>query len=527
MNIISDMLDGVAQARAVLHLDKDSRETHYSREHFVCEVSVMARALTALEIGPGSKVMILAASGVPALVAICASIAIGAVAVPVHPDSGEDVLKQILASSRPVLAFITQQEQQMFIERQGSHCKHFFLLRDIEDVSAVRSSADAYPAFVAERSTFVKPYYPVCCNPDSLALVIYSSGSQGVPKGIQYTHARLRRFFCYHNFLYAQFMTSSESPESYPPLLCTLPLSHLAGLAIVMMSLMIRRPVVMLDQFLPQQYFTIASRERADLLMLIPAMYSKLIQEARQQGSALPGLKFCLTVGEACPTALFEEVESVLGGKLVVGYGMSECQSGLGYSREDLVRGRVRQGSCGRHLYGELRLMNEAGKEDPHNGEMWVRNSSVDACYTDEAMNDSRFLSGWYKTGDYFHRCKDGYFYHQGRIDDMFVHNGKNIYPAEVEKIFKAYPGVFACCLSPVETHAGHKVPALLVQSATSLDVEAMLAFYIERGAPHAIPALIIQSEALPGLNNGKLDRRQCKQKLQAAYLEKQATLVT
>ena len=527
MNIINDMLDDVSQARAVLHLDKASRETHYSREQFVSEVSAVARALTALEIGPGSTVMILAASGVPALVAICATMAVGATAVPVHPGSGDDVLKQIVASSKPALVFIAKHEQQLFIERQGNHCKHFILLSGIGAVSVLHGSAPVYFDVVAEKNLSAKPFRPICCPPNSLALIIHSSGSQGIPKGIQYSHARLRRFFCYHNFLYAQFMASSESPESYPPLLCTLPLSHLAGLAIAMMSLMTRRPIVMLDQFIPQQYFAIAQREQADMLMLIPAMYGKLIQEARLQGGALPCLRFCLTVGEACPVALAEQVESVLGGKLVVGYGMSECQSGLGYSREELSSARVRQDSCGRHLYGELRLMDEMGKEDPYDGELWVKNASVEACYTDDDMNTSRFSSGWYKTGDRFHRCKEGYFYHRGRIDDMFVHNGKNIYPAEVEKIFRAYPGVLACCLAPVESHTGHKVPALLVQSTTRLDVEAMLSFYIEHGAPHTIPGLILHTETLPGLNNGKLNRQQCRQQLQAAYMEKQTTLVT
>lgn len=519
MNITTDLLHGLPVEKSILHLDAYNRELQYSQARFEEEVDRLKQWLAGKEVLPGDNIMILASQGIPALVAIVATMAAGAAAVPVHPDSGVEVLAQIVSSVKPRCCFIDRLPGDAFLSELDPGCTLVSLCEGREDLSDASREIPSY-TFVMAGITPASSPEPLICEPESTALIVHSSGSQGVPKGIIYTHARLKAFLHYHNFLYAQYSGHSDAFIPGSPLLCTLPLSHLAGLAISLMAIMLRRTVVLLDKFIPHQYLHIVQREQPNMLMLLPGMYLKLLRDATCRDQSYPFLDFCLTVAEDCPPDLPERVEEIMGALVVVGYGMSECQSGLGYSHQELHDGSVRPGSCGRYLYGEVCLVDGDGdgNEQTDQGELWVRNASVQPCYTRQALNEAKFFNGWYRTGDLFYRDPDGYFYHRGRVDDMFVHNGKNIYPEEVENIVIRFDGVEGCCLAPIRDVHGCTVPALLVESHNPPDRSALLAYYLQQGASHAIPNFILHTRALPTLSNGKLDRIRCREMLQSAF---------
>lgn len=517
MNITTDILHGLPANRSILHLDVYNREVQYSQARFETEVCRLMQWLAEEDVQPGNRVMILASQGVPALVAITATMAVGATAVPVHPESGDEVLAQVTSSMQPRCCFADRPPTESFLSRLDQGCPLVVMFEGREKHSGMTRQVCYYNEIVAGDLAASSSLAPVICEPGTEALIVHSSGSQGVPKGIIYTHARLKSFLHYHNFLYAQYSGSSDSFRPATPLLCSLPMSHLAGLAIAIMAIMLRRTIVLLDQFIPHQYLDIVQREKPNMLMLIPGMYLEVLQEAADRDESYPFLDFCLTVAEDCPTDLPDRVQKVMGALVVVGYGMSECQSGLGFSHQDLRDSSVRPGSCGRHLYGEVCLVDDKGNEQHDQGELWVRNASVKSCYTRHALNEEKFFNGWYRTGDRFYRDPDGYFYHRGRVDHMFVHNGKNIYPEEVENIINRFEGVEGCCLAPIWDSQHRRVPALVVQSSIPPDRKALLAFYLSQGSSHAIPNFMLHTRGLPRLSNGKLDRLRCREMLQGA----------
>lgn len=132
--------------------------------------------------------------------------------------------------------------------------------------------------------------------------------------------------------------------------------------------------------------------------------------------------------------------------------------------------------------YGNVRLVDEEEHECVSEGELWVSNESVEPCYLDDAMNLTRFHEGWLKTGDYFYRDEDGYFYWKGRIDDMFVCRGNNIYPVEIEKILLTHPAVEEAVMTAISETDGTISPAVLVKACEPVTADELISLLLRKG---------------------------------------------
>jgi long-chain acyl-CoA synthetase len=138
--------------------------------------------------------------------------------------------------------------------------------------------------------------------------------------------------------------------------------------------------------------------------------------------------------------------------------------------------------------------------------------------YLDPAMNEARIRHGWFKTGDLFARDEDGDFFHRGRVDDMFICNGKNIYPLEMELLLLQQTGVEAVCAAPVSSEHKGAAPAVLVVTSQPLSSRDVQDHFRRNGPLHMVPQLVMFTDALPLLSSGKVDRREAANRLQAGY---------
>jgi acyl-coenzyme A synthetase/AMP-(fatty) acid ligase len=218
-------------------------------------------------------------------------------------------------------------------------------------------------------------------------------------------------------------------------------------------------------------------------------------------------LRFCIIGGEPSPDELLAQIEEAFGAQVVTAYGMTECLCGIGHIRRDLRVG-VKRGSCGKQFFGELSLRDAQGHEQAQTGELWVRNASVHACYQDPASNAERLRDGWFRTGDLFFRDADGNYFHRGRADDMFICNGKNIYPIEIERLLLGHPAVTMACAAAVTLPDKGTVPAAMVVAGAPVSEAELQQLCLLRGPSHAVPQLIRFVDALPLVGPGKIDRR-------------------
>jgi acyl-CoA synthetase (AMP-forming)/AMP-acid ligase II len=127
-------------------------------------------------------------------------------------------------------------------------------------------------------------------------------------------------------------------------------------------------------------------------------------------------------------------------------------------------------------------------------------------------------VDGWFRTGDILSRDTDGNFYHRGRVDDMFLCNGNNVYPAQMEQILAAHPQVVGVVVAPVSNPRGHTVAAALVRRSGPVTSTQLMEHARRLGPAFAVPAFMEFTEEFPVAPSGKLDRAAVRKRLQSAY---------
>jgi len=476
-------------------------------------VAAIGAALIERGVRPRDSVLIISGSRVEAAESVLAAFNIGAVAVPVSPLIGLAHLQSIVRQMQPRCCMVEDPPEASVItalaecgcaiiyfkSRAGALARDWTLYGDIIGREAIDLT---FPEYEDEHP----------------ALTVHGSGSSGRLKSIVMSHGALLRFFEYCNLVWSQYLDGPDLRWRPSPMVTGMPLTHLGGLALCLQGLMNGRATYLMSFFLPDVYLRLIEEVRCPTILLVPSLYRSLLKERYLQQMDKSALEFCICGGEPCPDDLAARIESAFGVPVITAYGMSECLSGLGHRRHDLFSGRVKRGSCGKQLFGEISLRDAQGREHPDSGELWVRNPTVHRCYTDDSLNEARFSGGWYRSGDLFHRDADGDFFYRGRVDDMFICNGKNIYPQEVELLLMRHPAVEAACAAPVTFGADGPVPAVMIVAREWVSEAAIQDFAMRHGASHAVPQMVLFAQSLPHLGPGKLDRPGVRKLLQEAY---------
>lgn len=473
-------------------------------------VAGLSAALGELEIAGGERLMILSSSRVEVIESILAAFSMGATAMPVAPAMGRNTLQAIVRKMKPtccifeelpdpeVLRALEEASCRLISLKAGDPPPRALAYRDLIEGSrtlALPSFADGHPA-----------------------LIIHSSGSTGTPKVVAMSHGALLRYFEYHNFVWSQYADAIDSLVATSPMVTGLPLHHLAGISTCLQGILNRRGSYLMTYFLPHAYLELIERTRCASMLLVPSLYRSLLNEPYLEKMDRSALRCCIVGGEACPAELLHRIEAALGVPAVVAYSATECLSGIGHSRREIFARNIKPGSCGRQLFGELSLRGTDGSVREDFGELWIRNATVHECYMDHEMNEARLHGGWFKSGDLFARDAEGDFFHRGRVDDMFIYNGKNIYPMEMELLLMQHPAVEAGCAAPVTFPHKGPVPAVLVVASQPLTSREVQEHFRRNGPPHTVPQFVMFVDALPLLGPGKTDRRQAAALLQSGY---------
>jgi acyl-CoA synthetase (AMP-forming)/AMP-acid ligase II len=464
-------------------------------------VQMVASLLRARDVRERNRVLVPAATRPQTAEAIMGVMAVGATALPVNPLMGTNGLTAILEQHRPDYALV------------GNGL-------GVADIALLQRFCGELLSIDAEGANVEPSVTRLTEPPDDLpALVMHTSGSDGRPKAIRFTHRALRTFMQHHEFLHEQFDEEGATEESQTPIVSVLPLSHFGGLALCMHGLMTRRPIYLMEHFLPGAYLRVIARARCRTIMLVPSMYRSLMRDPSFPHTDLSTLQFCISMGEPCTAELARRIEEAFGAKVASTYGLTECLTGIGHLRHDLLSGNTKAGSCGRLCFGDVKLTDENGRLQHESGELWVRNPTVRNCYLDEELNKSSLHDGWFRTRDLFHRDADGFFFHYGRSDDMFVYNGKNVYPVELESVLASHPSIELACAAPVVSRQSQRVvPSVLVQARHPISETEILDFAARHGAGHIIPHFVLLADSVPHVGPGKVDRKAIGRLLQSGY---------
>lgn len=481
------------------------RQLHQATQGF-------CRALQAAGLESGCSVCLIA-SNCPQFIALfLACVELGCAFVPLHPDQAVSTVTGILRDARPQLVIVDEELPDHLLRTVLSEAGKVWRLR-IRRTPWLRPVLSRVTRRRRLASVEDRRAATIALDAETPTLILHSSGSTGAPKVIQYSRSRLIIFLHWQRRLFEAFPDAAETPEPSARG-NALPLAHFGGLSFALQGLLDGRLVHLPRAIAPYDYLRLAVRERCQLLMLVPALYEALLNDAAE---ALPpsSLRYCLTMGEAVTSQLIDLVTRTLGVRVYAAYGMSEGLSGLSHHGTDPPAG-----SCGRVFFGEAKLVEETGDQTGTEGELWVRNATTFPCYRDAGLNAAKFVDGWYRTGDRFRRDAQGHHYFLGRVDAMCVINGRNVYPADVEKVFLQHQEVVDCMAAVLALDTGRTRLGVLVclQTESRATPAGLIDWFLEHGALHAVPAWLLLGKGIPLNAAGKRDRLAVAELLRQDY---------
>jgi long-chain acyl-CoA synthetase len=341
---------------------------------------------------------------------------------------------------------------------------------------------------------------------DDTAVILYTSGTTGTPKGAELTHSNLRR-----NCTVTQTTLGEFSHEDV--LLGALPLFHSFGQTCTMNSAVaIGACVTMLPRFDPEKALEIIERDGVTVFQGVPTMYNAMLHANRADSVDASCLRLCMSGGAAIPVELIRGFEQKFGCAILEGYGLSETSPVASFNHPDKER---KPGSIGTPIEGvEMQVWDDDGNEVPQGevGEIVIRGHNVMKGYWDrpEATEAAVDEDGWFRTGDMAKTDEDGYFFIVDRKKDLIIRGGYNVYPREVEEVLYEHPAIQEAAVVGVPDESlGEEVGAAVVlKKGESVDADEIKSYVKEQLAAYKYPRKIWFEDDLPKGPTGKILKR-------------------
>lgn len=342
---------------------------------------------------------------------------------------------------------------------------------------------------------------------DDLAVLVYTSGTTGKPKGAMLTHKNLLSAVA---AAHAAFPVNSEDR-----LLGALPLCHIYGLTVVMLGTLIKGgSLALIDKFDVKIALSTIENERVTVLPAVPTMYQYMVLELEKKHYDLVSLRLCLAGGAPLSKSMYESLARFVKAPLVEGYGLTEvsCVATL-----TPVDGEIVHGSVGPAIpFVQIGIFDTAGEMIESNpdliGEIAIKGPNVMAGYYRAPEKSKEVLKdGWFFTGDLGYLDAKGYLFIVGRAKELIIRGGQNIYPREVETVIAKIPGILdVAVLGIPEAIMGERVKAVVVvEEGASVSVEEIRQFCAEHLADYKVPRVVEFAEKLPRNSTGKILKSQ------------------
>jgi long-chain acyl-CoA synthetase len=341
---------------------------------------------------------------------------------------------------------------------------------------------------------------------DDTAVILYTSGTTGKPKGAELTHANLSR-----NADVSSRTTSEIAAGDV--VLGALPLFHSFGQTVAMnASLSVGACLTLVPKFDPGKALATMQRDGVTHFYGVPTMFGALLHHPGRESFDTSSLRICITGGASMPVEVLRGFEEAFGAKVMEGYGLSETSPVACSNHPDRER---KAGSIGTPIEGvEMRVVDENGEPVAQGevGEIVIRGHNIMKGYwqrpeaTAEAMR-----GGWFHSGDMARTDEDGYFYIVDRKKDLIIRGGYNVYPREVEEVLYEHPKIREAAVVGVpHDEWGEEIGAAVVlHEGEELNPEEVSAYVKDRIAAYKYPRVVWFLDELPKGPTGKILKRE------------------
>jgi long-chain acyl-CoA synthetase len=520
-SVLEHSAEQYPEREAVVLASLDGRSTRLTYAQVNGAANQVANLLVSRGIGQGDKVA-LSCANLPYFTIIYFGILkAGGTVVPLNVLLKGREVAYHLGDSEAKAYFCFQGTPELPIGQEGhagfeqaDGCEHFWMITvDPAAESPIEGTETLGQGMSGQAPTFDT----VATDEDDTAVILYTSGTTGQPKGAELRHRNMR-----DNALSGAelFGASAEKPDTY---LCVLPLFHSFGQTVIQNGGFAHGgTVVMLPRFDADAALKTMAKEKVTFFAGVPTMYWGLLGALHGSGvdakELAANLRVAVAGGSALPVEVHKEFEQRFGVTILEGYGLSETSPVASFSKfgED-----VRVGSIGTPIPGvEMRLLKpeswdevdvDAEGEDAI-GEIAIKGHNIMKGYynrpdaTDEAIQD-----GWFRSGDLGRRDEDGWYYIVDRSKDMIIRGGYNVYPREIEEVLMTHPDVSLAAVIgiPHESHGEEIKAVVILNDGATVTEGELLAWGKEQMATYKYPRHVEFVASLPMTATGKILKRE------------------
>ena len=461
-------------------------------------VDLVAMNLASSGIKKGDKVALVLGNCPEFIISYFGILRAGGVVVPINPIYSQEEISYILINSKSKVVIAQFSLETIIVPLMKE-------LKSIDRVYYVESNHVelAWEQLIVDQKSNVD--LPVITE-DDLAVILYTSGTTGRPKGAMLSHKNL----CSN----AESIAKLTEFTSEDRILAVLPMFH-----IFCMSVCINAPIicggtiVISEKFSPIDVMQTIMTEKVTLFAGVPTMYSILLQLVGYSADHFKTLRVCLSGGASLPVQVLQRFEEKYKVNILEGFGCTETAPVTAFNP---LKGIRKVGSVGIDIPGvKNKIVDPNGTEVARGeiGELVVKGPNVMIGYL--GMPDETTYSiknGWFHTGDLAKMDEDGYIYIVDRMKDMIIVGGYNVYPREVEEVLYNHPAIIeAVVIGVPDPIFGEQVKAFVVRNDHLLSTDDLIVFCNQQLAKYKVPKEIEIMNEMPKNSTGKILRRELR----------------
>ncbi|MFN2180871.1 MAG: long-chain-fatty-acid--CoA ligase [Candidatus Promineifilaceae bacterium] len=393
--------------------------------------------------------------------------------------------------------------------QDADNCEHFFMITaDPAGASPIEGTRTLGQLMYNQPPTFDT----VLTEADDTAVILYTSGTTGQPKGAELTHSNM--------LLNARLADNMYEHRDHDVTLITLPLFHSFGQTVQMNSGFYKRmTLTLLPRFDPGTALAILERDNVTIFAGVPTMYWALLNypdaEKYDIEKIAANLRLAVSGGSAMPVEVMRAFGERFSVSILEGYGLSETSPVASFNRTDRP---TKPGSVGLPVWGiKIRIVDIEGNDVPvgEMGEILIKGHNVMKGYYKRPEATAQTIeNGWLHTGDIGTFDEEGYIYITDRVKDMIIRGGFNVYPREIEEVLMTHPAVSLAAVIgvPDESHGEEVKAFVILNSGAEESPDEIVTWCKENMAAYKYPRIIELRESLPMTATGKILKRELRE---------------
>jgi len=481
---------------------EDRKYTNVELDRLACR---LANALKGLGVKPGDRLAMMMGNSPEVVIAFYAAYKLGAWAMPILFTLQPEEIAHVLDDSEAEIILVHGLFLPKLLEAKDLSKKK--TLKHV--ITADQAPAEGYPHFY-ELTEANQPEFDVHpSKDDDVALLLYTSGTTGLPKGVMLSH---------HNvYFVADTCMGLLGFEPGDVSLGILPLNHSFGISAKISAMISGAKSIMLSWFDAGKALELIETHKCNHTGIVPTMMAMMLNHENAQKTDTSSMKTWVVGAAPLPLEVYRQFEKTFHGKVLEGYGMTESSPGGTMNRPGMA---YKTGSAGPAIPGtELKIFDEDGNELPANstGEIRMKGPHVmQGYYNKPEVTAQTITDGWLRTGDVGHLDDDGYLFITERIKDMIIRGGENIYPRDIEEVLYEHPKILeASVIGKKHPIYGEDVCAIVVLApGEEMTEEEVIDFAGAKLAKFQKPKWVVFADSLPKNPVGKV----LKKDLRAVY---------